>query len=57
MCSPARAIPLKHFLVILQGSFLKALPPSEVLANAWPMAVIEGVTMGCATWAVRSKLQ
>ena len=36
----AQASPLKHFLVIMQGSFVKAMPPLEVLANAWPMAVI-----------------
>ncbi|MCG8459079.1 MAG: ABC transporter permease, partial [Holophagales bacterium] len=32
----AELSPLKHFLIIAQGSFLKALPPREVLANAWP---------------------
>ncbi|MFZ1548799.1 MAG: ABC transporter permease [Candidatus Nitrotoga sp.] len=53
----AQAIPLKHYLIILQGSFLKALPPSEVLANAWPMAVIALVTLAAATLFVRGKLQ
>ena len=53
----AQAIPLKHYLIILQGSFLKALPPSEVLANAWPMAVIALVTLSAATLFVRGKLQ
>lgn len=53
----AQAIPLKHFLIILQGSFLKALPASEVFANAWPMAVIALVTLTSATVFVRSKLQ
>ncbi len=53
----AQAIPLKHYLIILQGSFLKALPPSEVFANAWPMAVIAFVTLSAATLFVRGKLQ
>lgn len=53
----AEGIPLKHFLVILQGSFLKALPPADVFANAWPMAVIAAVTLTLATLLVRSKLQ
>lgn len=53
----AQAIPLKHFLIILQGSFLKALPASEVFANAWPMAAIALVTLTSATVFVRSKLQ
>lgn len=53
----AQAIPLTHYLVILQGSFLKALPPSEVFANAWPMAVIALVTLSATTLFVRGKLQ
>ncbi|MBK9219459.1 MAG: ABC transporter permease [Uliginosibacterium sp.] len=53
----AECIPLKHYLIILQGSFLKALPPAEVFANAWPMAAIAAVTLTLATLFVRSKLQ
>lgn len=53
----AQAIPLKHYLIILQGSFLKSLPPSEVFANAWPMVLIALVTLSAATLFVRSKLQ
>jgi ABC-2 type transport system permease protein len=53
----AQAIPLKHFLIIVQGSFMKALPPADVFANAWPMAVIALVTLSAATVFVRSKLQ
>ena len=53
----AQAIPLKHYLIILQGSFLKALPPAEVFANAWPMALIALVTLTAATLFVRSRLQ
>lgn len=53
----AECIPLKHYLIILQGSFLKALPPADVFANAWPMAVIAAVTLTLATLFVRSKLQ
>lgn len=53
----AQVIPLTHYLIILQGSFLKALSPSEVFANAWPMAVIALVTLSAATVFVRRKLQ
>lgn len=53
----AQAIPLTHFLVILQGSFLKAMPTGDVLANAWPMAATAAVTLSLATLFVRSKLQ
>ncbi|MDR1853730.1 MAG: ABC transporter permease [Azoarcus sp.] len=53
----AQAIPLKHFLLILHGSFLKAMPASEVFANAWPMALIAAVTLPLAARLVRGKLQ
>jgi len=53
----AQCIPLKHFLIILQGSFLKALPPADIFANAWPMVVIAAVTLTLSTLFVRSKLQ
>ena len=53
----AEAIPLKHFLIILQGSFLKAMPPDEVFRHAWPMALTAVVTLGVSTFFVRSKLQ
>ena len=53
----AQAIPLKHYLIILQGSFLKSLPPSEVFSNAWPMVIIAFVTLSAATLFVRGKLQ
>lgn len=53
----AQTVPLKHYLIILQGSFLKALTPAEIFANAWPMAVIALFTLTMATWFVRGKLQ
>lgn len=53
----AQTIPLKHFLIILQGSFLKAMPTHEILQHAWPMVIIAIVTLSLATGLVRSKLQ
>jgi len=53
----AEANPLKHFLIIVQGSFVKALPPGEILRNAAPMAVIASVTLTTATLFVRGRLQ
>jgi len=50
-------IPLKYYLVILQGSFLKALPAREVLANIWPMAVTALATLSLATWFVKGRLE
>jgi ABC-2 type transport system permease protein len=53
----AEADPLKHFLIIIQGSFLKALPMSVLWANAWPLAVIALVTLSTAALFVRGRLQ
>jgi len=50
-------IPLKYFLIIVRGSFLKALPLSDVLAAAWPMALIALTTLVVATVFVKAKLQ
>lgn len=53
----AQAIPLTHFLVIIEGSFLKAMPPDDILASLWPLAVIAVVTLTMATVFVRGRLQ
>ncbi|KQV49493.1 hypothetical protein ASC95_18030 [Pelomonas sp. Root1217] len=53
----AEALPLKHLLIILRGSFLKSMPVADLLANAWPMACIAAVTLTLAMLFVRSKLQ
>lgn len=53
----AEAIPLKHFLVIVEGTFLKAMPASDIIANTWPLAVIALVTLSMAVVFVRSRLE
>ncbi|MEZ5560412.1 MAG: ABC transporter permease [Pseudomonadales bacterium] len=53
----AEANPLKHYLLIIQGSFLKAFPLQEMLANSAPMALIALVTLSVATLFVKSRLQ
>jgi ABC-2 type transport system permease protein len=53
----SQAIPLKHYLIIVQGSFLKALPISDIFMNAWPLAIIAAVTLSASTLFVRSRLQ
>ena len=53
----AQAIPLTHFLVIVQGSFLKALPLGDILASLWPLAIIALVSLTMATVFVRGRLQ
>lgn len=51
------AIPLTHYLVIVQGSFLKAMPLEDVLHQLWPMLVTALVTLTAARALVRSRLQ
>jgi len=53
----AEAIPLKHFLIIVQGTFLKGLPAAEVWHHAWPLIVISCVTLPLASLLIRSRLQ
>ncbi len=50
------ANPLRYFLVIVKGVFLKAMPVDVVLENTWPMAIIALFTLSFATWLFRSKL-
>ncbi|KEZ77309.1 ABC transporter permease [Salinisphaera hydrothermalis] len=52
----AECLPLTHFLVIVQGCFVKALPPGVVWGQAWPMAAVAVVTLGIAHVVVRSRL-
>lgn len=53
----AQGVPLTHFLVVVEGTFLKAMPASDILANTWPLAVITLATLTMATIFVRSRLQ
>ncbi|MCW8869360.1 MAG: ABC transporter permease [Proteobacteria bacterium] len=53
----AEAIPLKHFLVIVEGTFLKAMPVSDIIANTWPLAIIALVSLGMAVTFVRGRLE
>ncbi len=51
------AIPLRYFLVIARGLFLKDLPASIVWENVWPMAVIGCVTLVSAGLFFRRRLE
>lgn len=53
----AQGIPLTHFLIIVEGSFLKAMPPGDVLVSLWPLALIALVSLTMATLFVRGRLQ
>lgn len=53
----SQAIPLTHFLIIIEGCFLKALPPWDILANLWPLAAISLTTLPMAIIFTRNRLQ
>jgi ABC-2 type transport system permease protein len=50
------ANPIRHFLVIVKGLFLKDIPASEVLRNLWPLGLIALLTLSAATWLFRRRL-
>lgn len=49
--------PLRHFLVIVRGVFLKAMPAAEVLANVVPLALIAIFTLTVAALLFRSRTE
>lgn len=48
--------PLRYFLVISRGEFLKALPADVIWNNIWPMMLIAVVTLTGATVFFRKRL-
>jgi len=49
--------PLRHFLVVVKGVFLKDLPAVEVLRNSAPLLPIAIVTLGAAAWLFRRRME
>ncbi|OWV80215.1 hypothetical protein ATY77_25695 [Rhizobium sp. R634] len=49
--------PLRYFLVIVKGVFLKDIPLSEVVHQTIPLALIAAVTLSAAAWLFRRRLE
>ena len=49
--------PLRYFLVIVNGVFLRDLPIGEVVKNAVPLALIAVATLSAAAWLFRRRLE
>jgi ABC-2 type transport system permease protein len=47
--------PVRHFVVIAKGAFLKDLPIDGIAAHVWPLALIAAATLSAATWLFRQK--
>ena len=52
-----RANPIRYYIVIVKGLFLKDLPPQLVFDNIWPMALIGLVTLSAATLLFRHRIE
>lgn len=50
------AIPLRYYLVIAKGIFLKAIPFEVVWSETWPMMVIAAFTLTGAAWFFKHRL-
>ena len=50
-------IPLRYYLIIAKGIFLKNIPADIVLNNIWPMAIIAVFTLTTASWLFKRRLQ
>jgi ABC-2 type transport system permease protein len=48
--------PLRHFIVIVKGNYLKDIGPSLVVQNLWPLWVIATATLGTANWVFNRHL-
>ena len=53
----AELSPLKHFLIVIQGAFLKAMTPAEMLDNIWPLVLIGIATTTAATALVTARME
>lgn len=49
--------PLRYFLIVAKGVFLKDIPLSEVIHNTIPLALIALCTLSAAAWLFRSRLE
>lgn len=51
------ADPIRYFLIIAQGLFLKTMPASVVFSQLWPLLIISCVTLGAAAWLFRARME
>ena len=49
--------PIRYFLVVVKGVFLKDLPFEEVAANTWPLFIIGLVSTTAAAWLFRRRTE
>lgn len=53
----AFANPCRHFLVVVEGVFLKDMPTAVILSNTWPLAIIASVTLTASALLFRARME
>lgn len=53
----SHANPMRYFLVIVQGVFLKAMPASTVFHHLWPLIIIACLTLSASAWLFRARME
>ena len=51
------ANPLRYFMVVVKGIFLKDVSAAVVWSQTWPMLIIAAGTLGSATWLFRRRME
>jgi ABC-2 type transport system permease protein len=51
------ANPIRHYMVIMKGLFLKDMPAAEVFRNLLPLVIIASVTLTTASWSFRRRME
>ncbi|RUL87495.1 ABC transporter permease [Tautonia sociabilis] len=51
------ANPVRHFMIILKGLFLKGLPAAEVARKLVPLVLIAAVTLSASSWLFRRRME
>jgi ABC-2 type transport system permease protein len=49
--------PLRYFMTIVRGIFLKDISPAMVWSQTWPMAIIACINLGTATWLFKRRME
>jgi ABC-2 type transport system permease protein len=48
--------PLRHFIVIVKGLFIKDVSYQVLFHNVWPLLVIATLTLSAANWMFRKRI-
>ena len=51
------ANPLRYYIAMIKGVFLKGMPAAMAFHLLWPLAVIALVTLSAATWLFRHRVE